>query len=108
MTRDEIEAADIERIERAYEKGFAAGIEAAASCLVPKEKASTESRMLIAFCQGKIRALAVTPKAVEPTCATCKGKGRIVTGMEAVHAPPAPMMMITVTAPCPDCSGGGR
>lgn len=40
-----------------------------------------------------------------PPCVTCRGKGRVVTGMEAIHAPGVPMMMITVTAPCPSCAG---
>lgn len=38
----------------------------------------------------------------EPKCKTCKDTGRVLTTMEAVHAPPAPMMMIKVYGKCPE------
>lgn len=45
----------------------------------------------------------MSDETTEPKCKTCKDTGRVLMKMEAIHAPPAPMMMIKVFWKCPNC-----
>ena len=59
-------------------------------------------------CGGCHLAVCPAPAPPEPAevCGTCGGEGHVIVRMEAVAAPPAPLMMIKVSDPCPACAGG--